>query len=109
MIGCLDQMILLERKIETSDGAGGTEFFWQPLPDNPRPWAKVEQKSNTESEVSGRRLAQTRAEFTIRLRRDLTPSDRIYWDGVYWNIRGIERRGQRVRYQVISAISGERA
>lgn len=106
MIGRLDEQIALERRVKVPDGGGGSEVSFAPFAEDPSPWARVELKGGGEAESSGRPVARQRAEFTIRARADLTERDRLRWDGQVWDVVSIDRRGSRVKYMKVLAISG---
>jgi SPP1 family predicted phage head-tail adaptor len=91
--GDLSQRITLQRYAETADGIGGAVAAWSNLATDPSVWAAVKAKGGRESQIEGRTAATFVVVFTIYNRTDLTEMDRILWDGVAYNIRGILRRG----------------
>ncbi|MGK7753776.1 phage head closure protein [Roseovarius sp. C03] len=107
MIGRLDQKITLQRATRTPDGGGGKVVSWADLPEDPRPFAKVELRGSDETDRASGAVARQRARFTIRARSDIKATDRILWGGYVWNIHATGRPVARARYQVIEAISGE--
>lgn len=104
--GNLDQLITLQRAVETSDGIGGTTRAWADLVDDPTVWAGVKAKSGREGMAEGRINAVYVVVFTIRNRSDLSEVDRIVWNGEAYNIRGIMREGERGLYLRIEAERG---
>lgn len=105
--GALSERITLQRLVRTPDGAGGTVTEWQDFERNPRPWAEVRAKSGREAVVEGRIAATFVVLFTIYNRSDVNETDRIVWNGVVYNIRGIRRESGRALYLVIEAERGE--
>ena len=104
--GSMDQRITLQRRVATADGAGGETLSWADLTSDPRPWAMVVAKAGRENMQEGRMAATFTVLFTIYNRDDLTETDRILWDGVAYNIRGIRREGGRKLRLVIEAERG---
>lgn len=104
--GRMDQRITLQRLVKAPDGAGGYAESWQDFSSNPCPWAKVIAKSGRESMVEGRMAAQFTVLFEIYNRGDLVETDRILWQGVAYNIRGIRREGVQPLTLVIEAERG---
>ena len=104
--GKMDQRITLQRKVSTSDGAGGNVVSWQDYAENARPWAHVQAKAGRESMTEGRMAAQFTVLFIIYNRSDVTETDRILWNGEAYNIRGIRRETGRALRLVIEAERG---
>lgn len=104
--GRMDQRITLQRLVKTPDGAGGYAESWSDFAANPRPWAKVLAKAGRESMVEGRMAAQFTVLFEIYNRTDVVETDRIIWDGISYNIRGIRREGAQPLTLVIEAERG---
>lgn len=104
--GAMDQRITLQRKVLTPDGAGGRSESWVDFVANPRPWAEVIAKAGREGMTEGRIAAQFTVLFKIYHRSDVTETDRILWDGVPYNIRGIRRETGRALRVVIEAERG---
>ena len=106
MIGRMDQRITLQRAVVTQDGLGGQTQAWVNFADNACPWAAVKAKAGNESMIEGRTAATFVVLFTIYNRRDITPLDRIVWQDVAYNIRGIRDEGGRDLHLVIEAERG---
>jgi SPP1 family predicted phage head-tail adaptor len=104
--GRMDQRITLQRLAKTPDGGGGYVESWADFDSNPRPWAKVMAKAGRETVIEGRVAAQFTVLFEIYNRTDLVETDRIVWDGVSYNIRGIRREGGQPLTMVIEAERG---
>jgi SPP1 family predicted phage head-tail adaptor len=105
-IGAMDQRITLQRIVRTADGAGGITEGWADFADCPTIWANVIAKAGNESMIEGRMTATFTVLFTIHNRRDIEPRDRIIWQGVAYNIRGIRDMGGRELRLVIEAERG---
>jgi SPP1 family predicted phage head-tail adaptor len=94
-IGQMDQRITLQRRVATADGGGGETYAWADLPHNATVWAHVVAKAGRESLTEGRVSASFTVLFHIHNRRDVDVRDRIVWQGVTYNIRGIRDEGGR--------------
>jgi SPP1 family predicted phage head-tail adaptor len=104
--GQMDQRITLQRLARTADGYGGFTDAWADYPTNARVWAKVMAKAGRESMVDGRMAATFTVLFEIYNRTDIDPRDRIIWDGVTYNIRGLRLEGSQRQKLVIEAERG---
>lgn len=93
--GALDQLVTFQRLTRTADGGGGFTEAWADLPLNASVWANVKAKGGREGMTEGRTAATFVVVFTIYNRSDLTELDRIVWEGVNYNIRGILRESGR--------------
>ena len=102
----MNQRITLQRLVKTPDGAGGYTESWSDYENNPRPWARVMAKAGRESMVEGRIAAQFTVLFEVYNRTDVTETDRILWEGIAYNIRGIRREGGQPLTVVIEADRG---
>lgn len=105
-IGAMDQRITLQRFTAAQDGYGGQLQTWVDYPTNPCVWANVIAKSGRESMTEDRMAATFVVLFTIWNRRDIDPRDRILWQGVAYNIRGIRDEGARAQRITIEAERG---
>lgn len=106
MIGGMDQRITLQRIVRTPDGAGGELDSWQDYRLNPCVWAKVIAKAGREGISDGRMVASFVVLFEIWNRQDIDERDRIVWNGVTYNIRGLRQEGGRRPTLVIEAERG---
>lgn len=104
--GAKDQPITLQRKTLTEDGAGGQTETWADFEDTPNVWARVYAKSGREGIDEGRVNATFVVQFTIYNRSDILDVDRIVWQGITYNIRGIRGDGERSLDLVIEAERG---
>jgi len=93
----MDQPIQIQRKVVTSDGAGGQSETWATVYSV---WAAVRAKSAREGLDQGRMNATYVVAFTIYTIADLTEADRILWNDETYNIRGILRSGSPQTVQV---------
>lgn len=103
--GALDQIIRLQRRVETDDGAGGVERSWADLMPA-EVWASVRTRASREGLAEGRLVAVQATVFTIRWRGDVDETCRILWCGEAWNIRGVMRQGDRALYLALEAERG---
>ncbi|MFA9232069.1 MAG: phage head closure protein [Microgenomates group bacterium] len=106
MIGRMDQRITLQRATSTADGVGGLTEVWTDFVCDPCPWANVKAKAGTEGLVEGRTTATFVVLFTIYNRDDVSELDRIIWQGIAYNIRGIRQESGRNAQLVIEAERG---
>ena len=106
MIRRLDQLITFQSRTESSDEAGGTTSTWEDFTTVPTVWAKVRPLTGGERLEEGAFNASGMWEFTIRNRSDISEKDRIRWKSESYNIRQVNRRGERYRYLVIVAERG---
>lgn len=104
--GKMDQIVTLQRLARTADGYGGFTEAWADYPSNARVWAHVRAKAGRESMDEGRMTASFTVLFTIYNRSDIDPRDRIVWNGVNYNIRGLRTEGGRRLTLVIEAERG---
>lgn len=104
--GHLDQTITLQRLVRTPDGVGGTLDSWQDYATNATVWAKVMAKAGRENMNDGRMVASYVVLFEIWNRQDINERDRIVWQGVTYNIRGLRQEGGRRPRLVIEAERG---
>lgn len=102
----MDQKITLQRIVRTPDGAGGQLDAWQDFTTNPVIWAKVMAKAGREAMAEGRVVASFVVLFEIWNRQDINERDRILWNGVAYNIRGLRQEGGRKATLVIEAERG---
>lgn len=102
--GELDKLINILREVRVDDGLGGetvtTEVVVEDL------WAHARPRSAKETEGFDRLNASAVYLFVIRYRDDILPTDRIEWEGVQYNIRGILTRGGRDLYLELEAERG---
>lgn len=104
--GHMDQKVTLQRLVKTPDGAGGTTTSWQDYATNATVWAKVTAKAGRENITDGRMVASYIVLFEIWNRQDINERDRIVWQGVTYNIRGLRQTGGRRHRLVIEAERG---
>lgn len=105
-IGAMDQRITLQLFAAAPDGYGGQLQSWVDYATNPTVWANVIAKSGREGMTEDRMTASFVVLFTIWNRRDIDPRDRIVWQGVVYNIRGVRDQGGRAQRIVIEAERG---
>lgn len=101
--GQLDQRLTIQRESNTSDGMGGDTVEWCKVQNV---WANVSPASGNEKEFGGQLTGEYTNVFTIRNNKTILDSDRIVWDGDFYNIRAIAKEGGRKLYLVIAAERG---
>lgn len=106
MIGRMDQTITLQRLARTADGVGGFTDAWADYATNACVWAKVMAKAGRENMSDGRMVASFVVLFEIWNRQDINERDRLIWQGVTYNIRGLRQEGGRRAKLVIEAERG---
>lgn len=79
-----DQQVIILRKTEVPDGAGGSSVQWHNHVEGL--WAKVVPQSGRESIRNGRLGAAAIYLVTIQAPMDVTVLDRISWAGKVFNI-----------------------
>ena len=104
--GKKNQPITFQRKTQTPDGSGGSTTSWANFTETPEVWADVIAKAGREGDDEGRVNARFTVLFRIYNRSDVTELDRILWEGVNYNIRGIRREGVEALDLVIEAERG---
>lgn len=104
--GRMDQRITLQRLTQTADGYGGFTDAWADFPTMPCVWASVRAKAGREAMTDGRMTASFVVLFEIWNRQDINERDRIVWQGVTYNIRGLRQEGGRQARLVIEAERG---
>ena len=89
------RIVTLQRQQVTRDSYGGQITAWGDVEDL---WAHVNVTGVSESfENNAKRDIPLRnAQITIRWRDDVSEIDRIVYDGLAWDIEGIEEIGCRV-------------
>lgn len=84
--GLYDQRITIQRKTETIDGDGSVATVWADLA---TVWARVNYDSGREADALSQATAFNSVTFEIRHSpqvSSLTASDRISWNGNYFNL-----------------------
>jgi SPP1 family predicted phage head-tail adaptor len=104
--GAKDQQVTLQRLTIAPDGMGGQTEAWADFAEDATVWAHVVAKSGREGMIEGRTADTFIVLFTIWNRRDIDARDRIIWQGVAYNIRGVRDVGGRSLDLVIEAERG---
>lgn len=102
-VGELDQLITFERQSIVADGLGGGDLSWASVGSV---WAHVRPLSGREITDFDRVNAAAKHLFIIRWPIEINESDRIVWDGVFYNIRAIKTPKSRNLYCEIEAERG---
>lgn len=106
MIGYLDQRITLKTFTTTTGSIGDVVKTWANFATSPNVWARVTPLRGSEAQAEDRTAAVQQYRFTIRQRSDISEEDRITWRGDDYNIRRVERNGQRKQYLDVIAERG---
>lgn len=106
MIGFLDQRITLREFTTTTGSIGDRVKAWGNFSTSPNVWARVTPLRGGESHDEGRMVATQQYRFTIRQRSDVSEGHQIRWRGDDYNIRRVERNGQRKQYLDVIAERG---
>lgn len=104
--GEMRNYIVVHRQVSTPDGSGGQNVTWVL---HCAFWADVSDGSSAErySDSSfGRIRSEELKVFTTWYRTDILVTDRLFWSGEYWNIRGVDDVQNRGKYISISAEKG---
>jgi SPP1 family predicted phage head-tail adaptor len=103
-MGDFDQPISFETPVSTPDGLGGHATAWTAI--QPRGWARVTAKAQSEAQRQGAVRASRTYLLEMHYRRDIMESMRIRWDGQILNIREIRRGSPRDLTMQIVAEAG---
>ena len=101
--GELDQRIKFYRAVRTDDGMGGATETLELIYTR---WALVRPMSGSESKNFDKLNAEAMYLFAVRYPLDILDSDRILWDGDYYNIRARKKPTGRELYMQIEAERG---
>ena len=101
--GSLRQTILIERATLTPDGSGGNTKAWVT---HKTLRAKISPLSGKERVYASRLEANITHRLLIRYTTDILPSDRINFNGRYFNIRAILNIEEANRFIEISGEEG---
>lgn len=104
--GAMDQQVRIQARVETADGIGGLALAWQDVAVNANVWAKVTMRRAGEAMQDGRMNATQTVTFEIHNRSDVSEVNRLLWNGEAWNIRGVQRSGNRRLTILIDAERG---
>lgn len=96
--GQLDRRITIKTFTTSTDGFGQINKSFSTLASV---WAKVEEKSGSEKEVSDQMLAVKKVDFLIRHRSDLNEQMRIEYNGKTYKIEAIINADSRDSFQRI--------
>lgn len=101
--GELDQRVEFYRAVSAPDGMGGTTETLELIT---KRWALVRPMSGNETKNFDTVNAETMYLFVVRYPLDILDSDRILWDGEYYNIRARKKPTGRTLYMQIEAERG---
>lgn len=99
--------IAIERPTSVPDGVGGQEVTWNPY--LPVVWCFMENRMSKEDygdSSTGRVRSFNKVNFVTWWRDDILVTDRIFYLGVYYNIRGVNNLLFRNKFLQMVAESG---
>lgn len=102
--GALDRRIIIQSSTQTVDQYGAPRYIWS---DVATVWAQYLPGGGDERYSPGQIYAQTDARFRIRYRSDITPLNRIVYNGRIYDILAIEEEGRRVGLVIKAKARGE--
>ena len=97
-VGELDQRVTFQESISTPDGMGGYTSVWQNIANFPVAWAHIRPKSGREVTEYNRVNAEVGYLLVVRYREDISPSYRLLWEGISFNIKVIKQPSGRKLY-----------
>jgi len=98
-----DEYATVEQLTNTPDGAGGFSSVWSTRVNI---WCQVTEKSGNET-IDGNRLETVETvEFLAHYDSTIVTTDRISYDGSYYNIRRVDDLNRKRQYLKITAESG---
>ena len=101
--GNLRQRVTIQSPTSASDGAGGSVTTWT---NGATVWAEVLPVNGGEAFKAGLASATQFYKVTIRFRTDVTPRNRLMWNGIPLNIRTCADLDGRREALLMSAESG---
>lgn len=102
--GLLDRCIRLERRVDRVDDSGQVVSDWVLRAEV---WARVEPLGGREGFGQQQFVATGDLRFTIRWRDDVTPLDRIVYDGREYDIVTVAEYGRREALLVVGQARAE--
>ena len=93
-MGKLNRIVELQRRSVTRDFLGGETVTWSKLE---TVWAQLKITGTSEDfeNDANRVVAARHAEVTVLWRADISERDRVVYQGLAWDIEGIEQIGFR--------------
>lgn len=102
--GLLDRRIRIERRVERVDDSGQVVLDWVKRAEV---WARVEPLGGRENFGQDQFVATGDLRFTIRWRSDVTPLERIVYDGREYDIVTVADVGRREALLVVGSARTE--
>lgn len=101
-----DRRVRIERKVVTSDGAGGdsTSYVLRVEVN-----ASVIHARGREAFLAAQVVPTADIEFRIRWRSDVVETDRVVYDGKNYNIQYLAEMGRRRRLRIVAKLLGAEA
>lgn len=102
--GLLDRRIRLERRIDRVDDVGQVVSDWVLRAEV---WARVEPIAGRESYGEQQFVATGDLRFTIRWRDDVTPLERVVYDGRDYDVLSVVETGRREGLVIVAQARAE--
>lgn len=85
-IGALNRRVLLQRRVETPSGTGGSTVAWE---DIGQVWANIKHQSGAEVNRGDVPASAVKASIRIRLREDLDATCRVLYGSSIYDIKAV--------------------
>ena len=102
--GELDRRVTIEYKTEAPDTSGQPIETWKTLFET---WATVRPLRGDERYMSEQTVASADTQFRIRFRADITPLNRINYDGRIYDITGVIELGRTEGLEILGRTRAE--
>ena len=97
--GRLDRRIIIQVATKSTGTAGGESRSWGTLA---TVWAEYKPVRGSESFVGVEHYAEAEVRFTIRYRNDVTPDNRITYDGKTYDIVAVLQIGRKEALDILA-------
>lgn len=104
--GQLDRRVTIQARQTTRDAAGGSVVTYT---ERATVWAMVRWLTGREVLAAQQVVAAEQAEFTLRHRADVLPTDRLVLDGAAWDVQHIGVMGRNEALRILAARPGDEA
>ena len=102
--GLLDRRVVLQRRVEQADSHGQAIATWVQIAEV---WARVEPLGGREGYGQQQFVATGDLRFTLRWRPDVTPLERIVYDGRDYDIVSVADQGRHEALLVVGQARAE--